>query len=357
MLAWHAQPVPYTAPQRYDRAADFERGLQDALSAFLDGAERPRPAVAVFATSSGYSYPSFTQGVRHTAATLSRCLPGTQVFGLSGAAELVPAGVIADEEPAHIGPIAFSNASGAAHLARRMEPDGTTLAVDNGGSTAGATPIVDGVVHPAARSDPASWTDHRTRHGGLTWMGLHTTPLEALASQVQVGQRTYPVIPRGVPFEVVSVVLDAFPAAYARKRRLFGLLVDREQALRGLADALGVDRSTLTDDELIGVAQTFWGLALDRLAHAFSRSLASVELQPPEQPDRAVCFGLSAAALTSPALQRAGVPEDRIQLAATTLGPTAARQASSFGACHAGLEKLAGGPLPVELLRVDGPEA
>lgn len=342
-------PVPYRNPGSYDRAPDFAEGIPAALSAFL--ADRPAPAVVVAVTSNGYSHPSFADGVRATFATLAGCLPDARVLALDGRAGLVPSERIADEPSDDLGPVAISNGMGAVRLARHVLPArGTTLVVDNGGSTAAGTLLRDGRVVPADVPD-AAWTDGRTRTGRLTWMGLRTTPLEALASEVPVGSRVYPVIPRGVPFECVSVVLGLLPDRIARQRALFGLGPSMDVARRGLADALGVDRTSLSDAELDGVAQVLLDRALDRLAAGFRTLLQ----EAPEGVDRAVLFGLSTRSLTRPALVRAGVPADRILLAEDRFGELAAREASSFGACLAGLTELGAALDDVPWLRPAAP--
>lgn len=346
---WLSRPLPYDASRPYARGRDFERGVPAALDELL-GASSERPLVAAAVTSAGYAYPSFDACTAHLARVLREALPTTRVGMLSGTLELVPAEACEAGAPALLGPIAFSNPCGAAVLARRLElfgPDGGGLVLDTGGQTTGTVVLEPGgVVDRAALTAPSRHIEHRVAHGKLAWVGLETTPLEALAGEVVVrlerGPTTLPVVPRGVPFSVVAALLGLGDPARAKKLALFGLAPSRDDALRALADAVGLDRALVCDDALVELARGFHELAITRLARELGRALASA---PPACRGRAALFGLGAQHLARPALVRAGVPEAGLVMGHTHLGHELAEAASCVGAWHAALEAAHGEPL------------
>ncbi|HJK94634.1 MAG TPA: hypothetical protein RMH85_15060 [Polyangiaceae bacterium LLY-WYZ-15_(1-7)] len=316
---------PYRAERRYDRAADFEEGIDAAVERVLEGRPRDGVEAAVAVTSSGYSYPSFEEGVRHTAAILARALPDARCFLLSGRAEPVATEAIGRGEAA-FDQLAFTNASGAVVLARQAAFRG--LVVDIGGSTAGTTVLADEGVDPAAFADPAGWLDHRLRHGKLCWIGAESTPLEMLLPEVTLGGRAYPVIPRGVPFRNVSLLLELVDPARLKRLSFFGLLPGRDLALRALADALGADRTMLSDDALLDAAHQLADAAVARLAAAFARARQTAS---PNARERALVFGIGAP-LAERALASIGVEVER---GADRWGPKPAEIASVVGALEA----------------------
>jgi hypothetical protein len=323
--------LPYTDRQRYRRHADFEAGLPGELAAFLSPSDAP-PAVAVAVISSGYAYPRYTEGVVHTMGVLAGALPATRVFALSGTGEAIPADVIRCGDPAVVGPIVFSNGMGAVHRARRLPALGnpaTGLVLDTGGSTTAITPIVNGMVDPAACARPAQHLDHRLQHGKLTWIGAQTTPLEALCHEIQIGARHYPVIPRGVTSDNLSVLFNLLPEGRGEKLGLFSLVPNRALALRAVADAINLDFEMATEDEILQVGKTFLDRAIDVLAAGIERALATA---PSEVRLRAVSFGLGARGYAVPALLRAGVPAHGIVLGEEVLTPEISDMASCFGA-------------------------
>lgn len=348
---WLSRPLPYDASAPYARARDFERGVPAALDELFrasgSSVRSARPEVAVAVTSAGYSYPSFDACTSHLARVLREALPETRVAMLSGTLELVPAEACEGGEPALLGPIAFSNPNGAAVLACRLGlfgEGGAGLVLDTGGQTTGVVVLEPGgVVDRAALAAPSRHIEHRVAHGKLAWVGLETTPLEALASEVVVelerGPTPLPVVPRGVPFSVVAALLGLGDAARAKKLALFGLAPTRAHALRALADAVGLDRELVSERALVALAEAFYERAIDRLARELGRALASA---PPSCRARAALFGLGAEHLARPALARAGVPEAGLVMGHTHLGHELAEAASCVGAWHAALEEAHG---------------
>ncbi len=340
-LRWTSRPLPYDAKRPRARHADFEAGLPAAIREFTDGMD-VRVAVAVM--TSGYAYPSYREGAIHTMAVLEQALPDTQLYAMAIDGECVPAAHIAAE----VGRIPFTNGVGAAHLAARMPAMGEPacgLVIDTGGDTSQVNPVVDGAIDPAATADPRGALDHRLRHGKFVWIGSQTTPLEALTDSIDIGNRRYPVIPRGVRFDNVAALLELLPAAQAAKLSLFGLHPKREAALAAIAEAINLDRELATDDELFEVARTFFDAAVDRLAGQLGLALATL---PSHCRQRAALFGLGIE-LSKAACMRAGIAETGIVVGSTAMDPELAIIASVYGACHAGLELELGRRLPVAL--------
>jgi uncharacterized hydantoinase/oxoprolinase family protein len=349
-----ARPLPYDDRRAYERFDDVEQGCRDALRAALDdGAARPEVTVVV--TSAGYAYPSYRQGVEHVAGVMAALLPDAEVRLLSATLEAVPAREVVRGDAALLGPIAFSNPNGAAVLARRLGalgPEAWGLSLDTGGQTTGTLVLCGNTVDPAALADPARHVEHRVEHGQLAWVGVETTPLEYLASEIEVGGRRREVVPRGVTFSNVASLLGLLPPERARKLALFGLMPGRARALRALADAVNLDLELAGEAELMSLAAAFHERAVERLAAALRRALATVPpASPPGSPPglapRAVVFGLGARALAAPALVRAGVAEASIVVGDTLIAPEHAEAASCFGAWHLAAEIAAGRPLPV----------
>ncbi|MGE0708201.1 MAG: hypothetical protein AB7N76_01050 [Planctomycetota bacterium] len=348
---WASHALPYTPALRYRRHEDFARGIPPLLERFLAGA---RPAAAVAVTSSGYAYPSYREGALHLSGLLREALPGTRAALLSGDGSAVGVDEVLAGDADLLGPLPFSNGMGAVHLARRLAWLGeaaTGIVTDTGGSTTAVTPLVAGEVDPAAHRERARHLDLRIQHGKLTWIGLQTTPLEALAEAVEVGGRRYPVIPRGVTFDHVARLLELAAPARAERLSLFGLHPGRADALRAVADALNLDLEMASEDELLAAARTFHQLAVARLADGVRRAL---ETAPVEARRRALAFGLGAPGLARPALELAGVPAEGIALGQDLLPPELAEAASCYGAAHLAAEVVVGEVLPVDPAELAG---
>lgn len=340
-VRWTSRPLPYDARRPRARHADFEAGLPAALA---DMAGDLEIAVATCVMSSGYAYPSYREGAVHTLRVLQEALPRTSLFALGLDGELIAAEEIAGSA----GRAVFTNGVGAAHLAARLPCMGEPacgLVIDTGGDTSQVCPLVDGALDPAALADPRGPLDHRLRHGKFVWIGSQTTPLEALATHVEVGGRRYPVIPRGVRFDNVSALLGLLPPAEAARLSLFGLYPERTTALAALAEAVNLDREMANDDELLAVAREFFELAVARLATELGRAL---ETLPPRCRHRAALFGLGVE-LSRAAALRAGIPAEGIVVGADHMTPHLAIAASVYGACHSALEHALGRRLPASL--------
>lgn len=334
-VRWTSRALPYSA--RHPRHADFEAGLPAVLAEVIGDA---RVVTAVACVTNGYAYDDYEAGARHTLGVLAAALPETAVhaFGLDGRA--VPVGAL---DAAPRGLIPFTNGVGAAHLVRRA--GGEALVADTGGDTTQVVPVVGGALDPAAAADPAGALDHRLRHGKFTWIGSQSTPLEALADQVEVAGRRYPVIPRGVTFDHVAAVLERLPAALATRLSLFGLHPSRARALAAVAEAVNLDRSMVGDDDLTALARTFHDRAIARLAAAFELARRTV---PAHVGARIVVFGLGAW-LAADAAARAGIPT--IESGAALIGDELATVASVYGAAHRAAELAVGHDLPPRLDR------
>ncbi|MBX3230975.1 MAG: hypothetical protein KIT84_36560 [Labilithrix sp.] len=334
---WMSRPLPYDDRARYRRHRDFEVGVPPLVDEFL-GDAKGEISLVVVVTSSGYAYPTYREGIVHTMALIARTVPAAECFALAHDGELVSASEIASGSPELLGALTFTNGVGAAVLARRLEWLGASgLVVDTGGTTSQVAAIVDGEIEPHVKIDRARYLEHRLRSGKAAWIGSQTLPLECLAPEVPVGDRRFPVLPRGVTFDAVVSALDLAPPELATKLSLFGLAPRKESALRAIADSVNLDANMASEEELIGLARHYLELAIDRLAGELRLALAA---SPAHARERALVFGLGGPWLTAPALRRAGVEE--IALASRWLAPELAEVASCYGACHAGLERLAG---------------
>jgi uncharacterized hydantoinase/oxoprolinase family protein len=348
---WMSRPLPYDDRRRYRRFDDFERGVPEVIDEHLRAqtCARDDVRVVVAVTSSGYAYPTYREGVQHAIGLLARVFPHAECFALAHDGSLQSSEVVATGAPEILGRATFTNGMGAAHLARRLGVLGAPangLVVDTGGTTSQVAMFVDGVIEPHTTTDGARYLEHRLRHGKATWVGTQTTPLESLAREVPVDGRMYPVIPRGVTFDSVAAALSLLDPEVARKLSLFGLHPGREDALRAIADAVNLDFDLASRESIEALAQHFLACAIDQLSESFRRALESA---PPRSRQRAMVFGLGARWLTSPALERAGVPRDGILQASDVLPPALADVASCYGACHIALERLLERELPASL--------
>lgn len=324
---WVSVTLPYDARRPYARQADFDAGIPRAIEALVQG---EHVACAVAVTSAGYAYPTFDESVVHIAELLRRCLPNADTRLLSFDGETVSTERVLRGDTLLRGPLAFTNPMGAVVLARANDALGSPpwgLVLDTGGSTTGTVILAGEVNDPVALRDRAAYTYHRVQHGKLAWVGVQTTPLEALAHEVSVGGRSLPVVPRGVPFENVAVLLDLLPKAHAKKLGFFGLLPSKDDARRALADSIGLDRTFVSDEAIDVLARELHHRAIDVLARALSRVL---ETAPEAARRRAVCFGLGARSLAKPALERAGVSD--VVLAEDLMAAELAVVASCYGA-------------------------
>jgi len=342
---WLSRPLPYNDRSRYSRHADFEAGVPAVLGELL-GAEQPDVRAVVIVSSSGYAYPTYAEGVIHSTALVAQLFPNAACFALGHDGVPVSATEVARHDPAVLGRLTFTNGMGAAHLARRLDFLGTPacgLVVDTGGTTSQVASIVDGAIEPAT-ADGTRYLEHRLRNGKAVWIGTQTTPLECLATEVPVGFRMFPVLPRGVMFDSVAAALELGNPVLAKKLHLFGLAPTRNEALRAIADSVNLDADLASEADLVALAEHYLALARQRLESELSRALGTM---PPHARRRALVFGLGASWLTIPALNAAGV--DETAEASRWLGPELADIASCYGACHLALEHLAERTLPAVL--------
>jgi uncharacterized hydantoinase/oxoprolinase family protein len=353
---WVSRHLPYTPTQAYQRFSDFEQGIPACISDFLSDLERDRLQAVVFVSSSGYAYPTYHQGVVHSARILKEVFPHLPVFGLNCHLDLIPDSQIREQNQAILDPLCFTNGMGAAWLAMRSGWFGNPasgICLDTGGTTTQACCFVDGSAEPHSCSDPEHYLEHRLRFGKAIWVGTQTTPLEYLATEVPLGCKQYPVIPRGVTMDHVAVVLERLDPVRSKKLSLFGAIPTRSQALRAMADVVNLDHRMASEQELCQVAQFFESQAHKRLEQWLRVAL---EQHPAACQQRAMLFGLGADWLSQPALEAAGVPRAGIALASEFLPVALAEVASCLGACFAGWEHILGTQLTLAQAGVGLPQ-
>jgi uncharacterized hydantoinase/oxoprolinase family protein len=347
-VRWLSRPLPYTDRAPYDRHVDFERGIPSALAELL-GSAIDEVAVVALTMSSGYSYPSFHEGVVRTVELFTRLLPRAECFALAHDGSIVAADDVARGGDDVLGPLAFTNGLGAAHLAQRtawLGGQASGLVLDTGGTSTQVTLLVDGHVEVAGRDDPAHCVRHLLVGRRGIWIGAQTTPLEALASEVPVAGCRLPVVPRGVTFDHVAAVLGLLDPDVARQLSLFGLAPSREIGLRAVADAVGLDVENAGGERgVTELARHFHELAVGRLAAGIRAALDTASCPLP----RALAFGLGSAWLATPALLRAGFAEDAVAPASRFLPEKLSLVASCYGAFHVAAERMRGERLSADL--------
>ncbi|GAB4210935.1 MAG: hypothetical protein OHK0013_32140 [Sandaracinaceae bacterium] len=337
-VRWTSTMLPYDARRPRARHRDFEQGLPAALRETMGGLD---VVTAVAVMTNGYAYPTFAEGAAHTAGVLASALPETdvRVLAIDGST------VAAADVPRRAAEVVFTNGLGAVHLVRRADLEGrppSAMVVDTGGDTSQVWALVRGEVDPAVRADPDGPLLHRLVHGKFVWIGSQSTPLEALAQDVETGGRRLPVIPRGVTFDHVASLLGLIPALHAERLSLFGLHPSREQALSALAESVNLDRSLARDEELLALARRFADLAVARLAQSLAKARSTL---PAEAASRLVVFGIGQELARRAALE-VGFPTAAIWLGGELVGSEQAIVASVYGAAHHAAELALGQPLP-----------
>jgi probable H4MPT-linked C1 transfer pathway protein len=203
------------------------------------------------------------QGVTFVLDAVEAAFPSSviRVYTLDGRF-LAPA--LARREPLAV---AAANWAATAHAVARAHPD--VLLVDIGTTTTDIIPIV------AGRVVATGWTDpDRLASGELVYTGAVRTPVEAMASQVPLGDGMAGMSAEG--FALAGDVHvwrgDVSPADYAATPD--GRPASRDFAGERLARVVCADRETLDERAITAIARALAEAQIARIAEAIARVVA-----------------------------------------------------------------------------------
>lgn len=349
-IARHASyALPYSPELMPDRSTDFEAGLVTTSAAFLGGLGLQAGDFdqVVVATSHFYSYPSFRTALHHT-ARLTQTLWGDRVRLIGADGRLYTTAEALELTTTEVVRFAATKFWGSAYLASKLI--GRGLSVDVGTTSTDAIAIVDGQIEPASRRDPDRFNLDRLETQRLMWFGMTATPLDYAARRATVGDRSYYLYPRMAQTECLTRILDLVPEDLAQCHAYLGRYPSRDEALFELAQAFGLDRELLSDDDLVGFAGNLYRQLIARVAEGLAHVILQAGLGQPKSIQAAV-MGLGKDALARPALLACGVPHDRIVDVESMIGPELAAVSTAYGVALKGLEEVAGRSLGFEAIR------
>lgn len=342
--------LPFSPELMPDRSTDFEAGLVMTSAAFLAevGLQAGAFDRVVVATSHFYSYPTFRSALHHT-ARLCQSIWGDAVRLIGSDGQLYTTAEALDRKGPEVVRFAATKFWGSAYLASKLIRDG--LSVDVGTTSTDAIAIVDGQIDPASRHDPDRFNLGRLESQRLMWYGMTATPLDYAARRASVGDRSYYLYPRMAQTECVTRILDLVPEELALRHAYFGRYPSREEAFFELAQAFGLDRELLSDQDLVDLAGNLHRQLIARVAEGVARVMAQAGLGHPGSIQAAV-MGLGKDALARQALLACGVKHDRIVDVESVMGAELAAVSTAYGVALKGLEAITGRTLGFEAARL-----
>ncbi|HEY9897823.1 MAG TPA: hypothetical protein V6D00_01465 [Pantanalinema sp.] len=342
---WAGYPLPFTPSLMPDRSIDFEGGLMATASAFLaeSGLSARQLDRVVLVTSHFYSYPTFGAALHHT-ARMARALFEDRAFLVGADGVLYDPAEVLEVKGRQVLRFAATKFWGSAYLASKLVTDG--LSVDVGTTSTDVIAIRGGAIEGGPMADPDGYNLSRLETQRLMWYGMTATPLDYVSKQASTGGRSYPLYPRMGATECLTRILDLVPSELAERHAYFGRYMSREAALSDLAQAFGLDRELLAEQELVELADNLHRQLIARVAEGIARVATQAGLGNPRHVEAAV-MGLGKDALARPALLACGVPHDRIRDLEDVLGPELSAASTAYGAALKGLESLTGAPQPI----------
>lgn len=331
---WAAYALPYTESLMPDRSTDFEAGMLATSAAFraefgLDGFDQ-----VVVCTSHFYSYPSFRAALHHTARLIS-ALFGSQASLLGADGVLYSSTQAQEVEGSRVLRFAATKFWGSAYLASKLIDRG--LSVDVGTTSTDTIAILDGAIEPYAAHDPDHFNLQRLQTQRLMWYGMTATPLDYAARHAAAGGRSYYLYPRMGSTECLTRILTLIPSELAERHAYFNRYPSRSEALFELAQAFGLDRELLSDEDLTELAGNLHRQLIARVADGIAQVIAQARLGSAAHLQAAV-MGLGKDALARPALLACGVPAERIVDVEGILGSELSSVSTAYGAALRGLE-------------------
>lgn len=331
-VVWKSYPL--------DRNQGYLKAVAQALEAFWASLGHDARAVvsAMVSTSQSFSYPNFQAAHQEALAIFKQYLPQASFVSMDGNVySLREAQAFSGRDCARF---AGTKSLGTAYLASKIHQN--ALSLDTGTTSTDIVPILDGVVDPASRQDPAGF--HFKRFSArLTWVGLTATPLDYLCRELDINGQCLALIPRIGFTEAVASLLELVPPELAKVHAYGGVFPTRERAFFQLAQAFGGDRLLMPETLLLECAEALHQCMIRRVAEAIRKVLA--EVGPLEN---AVVSGLGREAIAYPALLQAGFrPENIKDLACELSQDHLASASSAYGMALLAAEHHLGKPLPL----------
>jgi hypothetical protein len=161
-----------------------------------------------------------------------------------------------------------------------------------------------------------------------------------IASEVVTPAGTYQVVARGHRSDLVFALADEMGPELLREHAYFPP-PDRQQALAGLCELVGLDRRILADPEILAVREFLYERLVDKVTGLVLAVAREAFQQPPAQLDAAV-FGLGEHVLARPALLHAGFEPGRIRSLSFGRAQNLWSASSAFAMALLGLERALG---------------
>jgi uncharacterized hydantoinase/oxoprolinase family protein len=341
-VRWHSLLLPFST----DRRRDFEVGVPDKvrMTARMFGFDPGALDAVVACSSHAYSFPLLHESVSHLGSILISTFGATPAYlvavdgSLTLAREIQALG--ADALAAHV----LTNYYGSALLGSRLVRNG--ISVDIGTTSTDIIPIVGGRVDPVGLARPSDYLRFRYLHHRLAWYGLTWTPLVMIAPEVTTEAGTYQVVARNHRTDILFALHDEVPPDLLREHAYFPP-PDREQALAGLCELVGLDRRLVVEAEAMAVRDFLYERLIDKVAELAIAVAHETFPEPPAQLDVAV-FALGEQVLARPALLRAGFEPARIRTLSFGRAQGLWSASSAFAMALLGLEHTLGRQVEVK---------
>ena len=315
-----AASVPFALWKQPDR---LPAALADLVAKFPD-------AAGLAATMTGElcdCYETKRQGVNAILDAAEHAAAGrpVRVWGTSGAFVDVPTA------RRDYLTVAAANWHALATFAGRFAPDDGGLLIDIGSTTTDIIPLLHGDPHTTGRTD---WV--RLLTGELVYAGVRRTPVSALLG-VRVCAELFATT------QDVYVVLGRLPETPDDTGTADGRPLTRDYSLARLARMLGGDRETVTESEIIGLANSVDKLLLGHIAESTRR----VYFGPPNPPALRTVIVAGAGEFLArriPPLVPGAETAERLVSLHHELGPTVSACAPAYAVAVLAAERRANGP-------------
>ena len=341
----HWQSCALDVTQNRDRDFRVSLPLQIAEYCFQQGLNPNEFAQIVVCCSHSLSYDPFSDSIYTLAEILAQNFKQSEVYLIRADGQLTPVQDMAEISSTESYGYCFTNFFGSARLGQKLIQNGISL--DLGTTTLDVIPIIQGDIDPGGLAEPENYLRFRYANQRIHWVGLCAMPLDMLAQEVPIGNERHQVVPRHYFTDILlALAPDAqqdvlLKHAYARR------FPDKHKARRYLAEFVGLDAQTLTQDELQEVHHFLFERYINRVAEAIQAVIE--QTFPVLPPDFTVAaFALGSEMILQPALRKIGLARAQIKTLQLHADKALWSASSAFSMALLALEKELQTNIPIQ---------
>lgn len=235
---------------------------------------------------------------------------------------------------------------GSAYLASRLFKN--ALVVDVGSRETHITPILKSRIDPEGRARLARYLRHRLSHHQFMPHGALYTSVNQIRQSVRLKDQEFPFTARVCRMVVIASLLKYIHPEIAREHD-FPLLKDSDAYIL-LARAIGLDLKTITQKELLELAQVIYTDFCDYLGHALQEVMKTLGRQ--QEQLQLVSTGLAGKYMMEHAFRRNQLVRERFIHFADKLPHRLHEASNAYGIALYAMERLMDENFPPEKVEV-----